>query len=795
MRRFSVLIAFAVVLLSAVVGYTYKLRHDKASAMRVSRPPKVPVGIEAMASTGWYWGKDDAQANKPVVRVNAKSFQATSFQATKDPSTFELHDLSLRLYDKDAASYTYVKSPKALFDERSGVLKSDGPVTIIRDMPADKEGEDQAEAEKHVRVETSGVTYETKTGKVTTDQPAFFTFPDGDGKAIGAEYDPNTKILHLKSQVSLNWVGDGPNANKMHVETSDLVYKEAEQKVYLTPSAKLQRQSTTIQAQNAVVILQDGRLHQIDGDHAVGADDREDRHTSYSADKMTALFNEDGDLVNMIGDGNAKVASNQPGSQTTLTGNRADLRFAVSSKEVDGETQNSSDLHLVMADGRAVAQSDPLPQPGVLLADTRFLRSEHIELEMKPGGKDIQEIRTSSQAQLEFKPNRPGLPHRTVDASHLRVLYGENSYVDTFLASNAATHTDKPAPVKDGKTAPLPPAPALTWSDELTAKFQSNTNQVATVEQSGNFRYQEGLRKASAKKAFLDQIANRMTLTEAARVLDDTGSTVADKIIMNQGTGDMDAEGRVISTHAPDKNQKPGTSMLDTTKTMQAKADRMITRESNTKIRYEGHAVIWQGANRTVANAIDIDRDAQTLHAKGNVVSELLDNKTDSPPESASNGPQLKTVSVTTAEPAAPIFTTIYAPEMLYRDDQRIANYTGGVKLTRQKMIITSNELIAFLSPKTAENGNDSSLDHAFANGNVTVFDAIGPNRTRTGTSEHAEYWTKEDRVTLNGGAPQMVDSYKGVTKGQQLTYFNADDRLLVDGQIKKLAFTKMKKK
>jgi lipopolysaccharide transport protein LptA len=180
----------------------------------------------------------------------------------------------------------------------------------------------------------------------------------------------------------------------------------------------------------------------------------------------------------------------------------------------------------------------------------------------------------------------------------------------------------------------------------------------------------------------------------------------------------------------------------------------------------------------------------------GNVVSELLDNRSDNPSASASNGPQLKAVSVTpAAEPAPPVFTTIYAPELLYRDDQRIARYTGGVKLTRQKMIITSKELTAYLAPKTEDNQNDSSLDHAFANGSVNVFDVIGTGRTRTGTAEHAEYWTKEDKVMLNGGAPQMVDSYKGVTKGQQLTYFNADDRLLVDGQIKKLAFTQMKKK
>ena len=52
------------------------------------------------------------------------------------------------------------------------------------------------------------------------------------------------------------------------------------------------------------------------------------------------------------------------------------------------------------------------------------------------------------QAQLEFKPNRAEQTHRILDASRLRILYGAGSYIDTFLAWNVATHTDKPAAVK-----------------------------------------------------------------------------------------------------------------------------------------------------------------------------------------------------------------------------------------------------------------------------------------------------------------------------------------------------------
>ncbi len=158
-----------------------------------------------------------------------------------------------------------------------------------------------------------------------------------------------------------------------------------------------------------------------------------------------------------------------------------------------------------------------------------------------------------------------------------------------------------------------------------------------------------------------------MVLQENARVLDDTGSTTADQIVMDQSSGDMLAEGHVVSTHAPDKNEKPGTSMLDNSQPMQAKADKMATRDKNSTIHYEGHAVMWQGANRIMASVLDIDRDEQTLHAKGNVVSELTDNKKSDTPASATPPQAVAPESAS----SNPTFTTIYAPELIYRDDTR----------------------------------------------------------------------------------------------------------------------------
>jgi lipopolysaccharide export system protein LptA len=784
MRRISILLALAAILLSGVVGFTYRARHRRTK--RAGPPPQVGTNV-AVAQSGWAYNKDDPQTNRPVVHISAQSFEATD-----NPSTTGLHNVSLRIYDKSGKSYTYVRSQSASFEESSGLMKSQGPVTIIMNVPSDKDAEKPEDVAKRVQVQTSGIAYETKSGKASTDQAASFKFSEGDGSAVGVSYDPNIGELHLKSAVSLDWIGQGPVQNKMHVEAGDLVYHEREHKIYLSPWSKLVRQQTTITAQNSVVQLdEDGDLQRIDSEHASGTDIRpqtetqQAKETQFAADHMTALFNDNGSMTEMQGIGNARVTSTQKTSRTNLTGDQATMRFRVDSKLVDGQPEDESNLSEVIADGHAVAASDPLPQPGVKLAESHLLRSDHIDLEMMPDGKNVKAIRTPGKAQLEFKPNEPDQSHRIIDASRIEVLYGSDSYIDGFQAWNAATKTEKPTstvkPV-NGKT----PPPAYTWSDLLTAKFEPGSNQVSTIEQKNHFRYEEGLRKATADTAYLDQKANRITLVQNAHVSDDTGSAIADKIVMNQQTGDMDATGHVVSTHAPDPNQKPGTSMLDNTKTMQAKADNMQTRENNTLVVYSGNAVMWQGANRVAADEIRVDRDAQTLVASGNVVSELVDNKSDN------------------TQNTAPLFTIVHAPELHYRDDTRVADYTGGVKLIRGQLSVTSKSLEAYLTPKqepkqeksgaSSDTNDDSSLDHALANGNVVVEEELTNGDIRKGTAEHCEYTTKLSKVVLEGGHPEFHDSHKGYTKGRQLTYFSDDDKLIVDGAKGIPAYTQMKK-
>jgi lipopolysaccharide export system protein LptA len=311
----------------------------------------------------------------------------------------------------------------------------------------------------------------------------------------------------------------------------------------------------------------------------------------------------------------------------------------------------------------------------------------------------------------------------------------------------------------------------------MLATFDPNTSDLSHLDQKSDFKYDEGDRHARADHATLDQATDLMTLTKGARVWDPTGSASADVIVMNQKSGDFKADGNVASTRMPDPK---GTSsaMLNTDEIMQARAQHMVSTDNNLKIHYEGHSVAWQGSNRVEADKLDIDRDAEIMTADGNVVSQFVDKDKDKGEKKGDGKTTAKAKAKPKTPTAAPVFTVVHAPKLVYTEETRIAEYTGGVLLQRSdNMTVTGKEIKAYLNDADAE----SSLNKTVADGAVKIV-STARGKTRTGTSEHSEYFADEGKVILSGGTPLLVDSKEGRTQGDQLTWWSNDDRLLNNG-------------
>ncbi len=752
MRRTRWLPLAAILGIVAWVSAAYLKNKAYFEANAPAAPSPMDPKFDAQSQT-WHYGKFDHTNGRPIWKM-----RAMEAREVKSPPMTELEGVELELYNKEADQYHLVKSAKAQFDGNAKTLYSDGDVDIDMNIPV--EG---PRTGRMVKIQTSGVTFEEDTGKARTDRRVAFQFDQGGGAGLGADYDPNTRELHLHAAVSLDWRGKTADSEPMHIEAGEAYYREKESKVILLPWSKMRRDTLTMEGGMSVVMIEDQEVREAVTNNGHGIRDEGDRKTEFGADRLDLHFLGGMKVDKIIGDGNGRLVSNAQTMRTTVTAPHLDLDFDASG--------NDSTLTAALATGGGVAEAVPLAKPGAEVKETKILRSETIKLKMKNAGRDIDNVETNGAGTLDFLPNGVGQSKRWMKGDKIWIAYGEENRIQSLRSVNVSTRTDKPPEPNNPK-----PAPALTQSKELFATFDPKTSDLSHLEQKTDFVYEEGDRHARSANALLDQEKDLMTLNGGARVWDSTGSAAADKIVMNQKSGDFTADGHVMSTHEPDESGS-SSAMLSTDEILQARAEHMVSVDNNMTIHYQGNAVAWQGANRVEADRLDIDRDAGVMEAHGKVKCSFVDkDKSDKNKDVASEG-----VAKPPPPPVtAPIFTIVTAPDMVYTEETRIVDYTGGATMLRPDMTITSKTIRAFL--KDAD--EDSSLDKAFADGTVKVVStSVKLKRTRTGTSDHAEYYADDGKVVLNGGIPKLVDSVKGETVApKQLTWFSNDDRLIVDG-------------
>ena len=748
MRLGRWLLLIAILAISYFVGRVFLDRKETLASSALPAPKLLESGLEGQAND-WVYTQSDG--DKPRVTVRAKKFKQI-----KAPSVLELDGVQLQLFHKDSTLFDLVQCERAEFDIAGKTLFSEGEVDITMGVPA--EGNAPA---RILKIHSSGVHFASDSGKAWTDRAASFEFGQGNGSAVGAEYSPLDHQLHMLGHVKLHWKGDDPKAKPMEIEAGEAFYREAEAKVVLMPWSKLKREGLQMEAGQSVITLDKGVIRKAESDGAHGVQQDPARKVEFAADHLVLDFADKMKVSRMNGKQNGKLISTTVSLKTTVTSDTLALDFEPAADEPV--------LTTALAKGKSVLQAEPVNQPAATIADTRVLRSDVIHLKMRPGGQEIDRVETDGPGTVEFLPNRAGQPKRFMKGDQIWIAYGAQNRIQSFRSINASTRTEKAGA-----------APMLTDSKELLATF-SGTGELARLDQNKNFHYQEGERRATAERASLEQANEQskdlITLDGAARAWDPTGSVNAERILLNQKSGDYQADGRVTTTHVGDGSAKKGSAMLASNEVLQGRADHLTSRERNQKLRYDGNASVWQGANRVQAEKIDIDRAARTFEAHGKVVSQFADKNAQS---------KAKT----------PGFTLVRAPELTYSDETRLAYYTGGASMTRPELSVTGQEIKAYLNESSAE----SSLDKAFADGGVKIISAAPEpagrgTRMRTGTSDHAEYYSAEQKVLLEGGDPTFVDSIRGKTRGQKLTWWANNDRLLVDGAENRPADTLLRKK
>jgi lipopolysaccharide export system protein LptA len=723
-RRGLLLVAIVVVI--AAVAGTYYQRRRIQEAQLPLLPAGLPEGVGA-AAQDWYWARNIGSRTGVEIR-------ARNFRHLQDPERIELEDVELRLYHPEGRRWDRVRCARAVFDPVEAVLHSDGDVEFTMGLrPEEPQG-------RLVLIRTSGVTFENRTGRAMTERPLRFRFEGGEGTAVGASYDPASRELHLRGRVELMWKGRGPGSRPMRLEAGELIYKENDSIILLFPWSRLRRENTVLEAGDAIVVLEESSIRRIEARAARGQEQRPSGVVRFAAAQAWIDLTPAGEVEKITAEGQASAVWTGENGQTSASASRLDLEFVA--------TRQSSVLRRVLATGQASLLSEPAARPDRPAPEGRRLDSEVIQIEMRAAGDELDQVRTEAPGALEFIPRRAGQPRRRLTAERLSIHYADGNRIRSLRAVEVATRTD---PDRDAKAS----EPLETWSRDLLAEFDPQSAELRRLEQWNDFRYREGARQGHAERAALDQASGRLTLEGAARVWDPEGSIAAERLELDRATGDLIAAGRVRSTQLPQR-RRSSTALLSDQENLEAQAERLQTLERRSRFVYEGNVRLWQGANRLRAHRVEIDRAARRLVAEGQVVSEFADRR-------QTGGP------VT--------FVVVRAARLAYSEQERVAHYSGGVRLERSALTIEAPELRAWLKTADAE----SALDRAMASGGVNIVHRAAARR-RQATAETAEYYADEERAVLVGGPPSLTDDRAGQTRGERLSWRLRDDSFEVQG-------------
>ncbi len=764
MRGVGRLLALLFVVLLVATGVVFYYQRLAAEANATPPPAPLPENVAGTADR-WQWSH--TVGGKPIVEVSAQSYRMIQM-----PSRVELEDVELKIFGADTETYDLVKSRRADVDTRTKTMVSEGEVEILMQVPVN--GKPMPAHPTVIR--SSKVQFETETGIARTAERTHFQFADGFGEAVGAVYDPQTKQMVLESEAAFTFQKpDGSNAPSK-VWAAHAIYLEAEGLLQLRGPTRLERNNLVLEAGDATITMKGGEVQRVEAAKVTGTDRYPQRTVRFGGDRMELLYGEDGSLRELISHGSSRLDSESQTHRNAVRASRMHLYFA------EGTQENA--LEKVWAEGAARLESAPQGEAARQQA-RRVLESEIVELRMRPGGEEIQQLLTHAPGVVTFLPANAQQRQRVLRGERITADYGTRNRMRHFRSTTVTTESapsgEQIAEARKQKR--QEPGPLKTRSTDMEASFSEATGEMEWMRQWGRFELEEGTRRGRAESALMHQKEKYNLLEGNARVWDDSGSLQAKKIRTAEPSGDLIAEGDVVSTRKPEAKEKnsgqqaggkAGQKTVESAlpggeEALQATAQKMTTRDQNKWIRYEGNARLWQGANRLHADAAIIDRKQQMLTGEGNVFSQIE--------EAGAGTGKAADSKADSKTKAGPVYTLIHSNRMVYEEEKKLATYTGQVRMRRAGLSVDAGQMRMVLAEDKA---GQTQLKQSFADGDVRILMREAEN-TRRGASQHAEYYPEETKMVLYGGEPFFEDQKQGATRGKRLTYFSNEDRLIVE--------------
>ena len=755
----GVALFLAVLTLAAFAHRAWVRRMERRNA-----PPPAPQDVERL-STSINFSK--MEGNQAVFTVEAS--KSTDF---KGENATLLEDVKITIFGKESQRHDVLHTKSCRYSKEKGDIACAGEVQMDLMSSADAEflkKHPEQVAERTMHVETRGVTFDRSSGLAATDQPVAFRFPDGDGQAVGIEYNSEEGTVRLDRDVKIKL-----------------------QEISSTPGKSLQAGQEITITGSRLDFGRDSRLLLLKGPAVAEA--QEERLTAglFRVELDDNFRTKALEALPEGASGQPELIFNGHGGQETL---RADSFHA--------EFSPLGWVESVEAAGNLHGQLKTAAQSGTLTATQG-------KMELWPRDNLPKELELHGAVDLRTETAQQR-GSRELKTEALKVSFSEpkerepsHALLAETLAPGSLTWKEHPTLASSAETVetriqaeklaldfgPLGRARRLTAKGNVQTErsargkpLQTATGQTGWVDllPSGgwsqmsldeNVRLKEGDRAAQADHALFVQATETATLSGHASVRDPATATTADKIDFMQNTGDMLAEGGVHSVDF--SNKSSGVNLAPAPASITS--DRLQANTKNGRALYSGHARFWQGDSVLEAGTILLQRDERMLTATDKVGAVFLQNQSE-PQESA---PAKKSIAV----------WHVSAGKLTYWDKENRAHLEKNVLLQSSGERMRSDQLDLYFTRSGAAGEHAPTgaqqIYRAVGNGNVVV-----EQGTRRASAEHGEYTAADGKFVMSGGNPTIFDASSGTTTGRQLTFFLADDTIIVDSEKGSRTLTK----
>jgi LPS export ABC transporter protein LptC len=791
--RWSAAIAL---LLAGATAIVYLKRGWTSHIERKNAPPSAPVDVSRQ-SAGISFKKFDEQ-NRIIFTVDAS--KSTDF---KGEDATLLEDVQITIFGKAGDRHDVVHTKSCRYGKSSGSIICSGEVQLDLRSAADAkriESNPSLATTLTTRVETRGVTFDRYTGIARTEQRVTFGFPNGHGEAIGLQYNSNEGAVRLLRDVRFKLVqlaavravghrkGAGSPAvaakaagQEVYVQGSSLDFARDTQWMRLHGPAEAETAAERLTAGEILLALdQDFRAQKLVAATPVGGS--RPQLTSrgspdpmkLEADTLTARFAPEGSVIQVIASG-------------AVHG----LRGGNTSTEQDEVSADSGTLDLwprlsqpkeLNLSGNVALRSN-LKQTGeARTLQTSAFRMEFSEAKPHTAGKPVK-AETLAAGTIEWTDAANGPAAKTrLQADKLVMEFAELGKARRLQATgNVQTErriAGHPLQTASGQAGEARMSPSGGWSQ---------------MDLHGDVKLKEGDRTGQADHATLERASQTAVLTGKAFARDATTETHASRITFAQGSGDISADGGVRSTDFSSKTSAVALAPAPANIT----ADSLQANSKAGRALYTGHARLWQGDSVLEANSIELLRDTRVLNAIGNVRAVFPQAPSQAaarPTEQVLDSGGL-TVHTSAAQgvPKRPQLWHATAGSLFYQDREGHAHLQQNVIVQSADQDMRGPVLDLYFTHAGESSANAGAaggatrqINRAVGTGGVTI-----EQGGRKAVADRGEYTAASGKFVMSGGTPTIYDGLAGTTTGRQLTFFLADDTIIVDSENGSRTLTK----